>query len=397
MKSTRSANVSKISEKIDTFEKLVYSFSMTASRPHASEHSAFDPNVPFNDLPKLPPAREVETRSVLKATIAAREKLAELRTACQLIPNPDIITSTIPLREARASSEIENIVTTNDELFRAAHHIDDEPTPATKEALRYSFALREGVRTLKDRPLSAKTAITVCSTLQGSEARIRTTPGTYIGNPQTGERRYTPPEGYDTIVGHLSAWENYIYSEHDVDDLVKMALLHYQFEAIHPFHDGNGRTGRIINILFLLQQALLELPVLYLSGYIVENKSEYYRLLNAVTAADAWEEWILFMIRGVEVSSMAASSLIADLRAVQETMAQDIRDAGVISPAMEIAELALVKPYLRIRDVEGTGLVKRQTAAAWLKHLDSIGLLEARTVGREKIYVNHRALEVLTR
>ena len=370
---------------------------MTTSTPGLPGHPTYDPDIPFNDLPSLPPAGEVETRAVLKATIAAREKLAELRTACQLIPNPDIITSTIPLREARASSEIENIVTTNDELFRAAHHIDAEPTPATKEALRYSFALREGVRSLEDRPLSIKTAQTVCSTLQGNEAQIRSTPGTYIGNPQTGQRRYTPPEGFDVIMGHLSAWENYIYADHDVDDLVKMALLHYQFEAIHPFYDGNGRTGRIINILFLLQQALLELPVLYLSGYIVDNKSEYYRLLNAVTAAGAWEEWILFMIRGVEQSAAAASSLIADLRAVQETMAADIRAAGVITPAMEIAELALIKPYLRIRDVEGTGLVKRQTASAWLNHLDSIGLMEARTVGREKIFINHRALEVLTR
>ncbi|WP_293768097.1 Fic family protein [uncultured Corynebacterium sp.] len=370
---------------------------MNAPRPRLSDHPTFDPNVPFNNLPKLPPANEVETRAVLKATIAAREKLAELRTACQLIPNPDIITSTIPLREARASSEIENIVTTNDELFRAAHHIDAEPTAATKEALRYSFALREGVRSLKDRPLSVKTAIAVCGTLQGNEAQIRSTPGTYIGNPHTGERRYTPPEGFDTIMGHLSTWENYMHSDHDVDDLVKMALLHYQFEAIHPFYDGNGRTGRIINILYLLQQSLLELPVLYLSGYIVENKSEYYRLLNAVTASDAWEEWLLFMIRGVEVSSMAASSLIADLRAVQETMVHDIRAAGVISPAMEIAELALIKPYLRIRDVEGTGLVKRQTASAWLNHLVSIGLLESHAVGREKIFINHRALEVLTR
>ncbi|WP_338128200.1 Fic/DOC family N-terminal domain-containing protein [Corynebacterium phoceense] len=372
---------------------LVYSIDMSIARrlPH------FDPQQPFNELPPLPPADVVETVPVLKAIIDAKEKLAELRTACQLIPNPDIITSTIPLREARASSAIENIVTTNDELFRAAWQVDAEPTPATKEALRYSFALGAGVKSLDERPLSEKTARVVCSRLLDTEADVRSLPGTFIGNPLTQTRIYTPPEGKEVIEKHLAAWENYIYSEHEVDSLVKMALLHYQFEAIHPFYDGNGRTGRILNVLYLLQEQLLELPVLYLSGFIVEHKDEYYRRLNAVTAVGRWEDWLLFMINGVRAAAVDASDMITDLRALQETTAQEIRTAGVIAPAKEMAELMLIKPYLRIQDVMDTGLVKRQTAASWLHHLVELGILEENRVGRGKVFVNHRALAVLTR
>ena len=213
--------------------------------------AAFDPAKPYNDLPPLPPQHTLETAKVLKAVIDARSELAALNTACRLIPNPEIITSTIPLREAQASTEIENIVTTNDELFRAQWSIDLEPTPATKEALRYRDALRRGVDLIVDRPVSEKVAVEVCSTLQGGQATLRSTPGTYIGDPVTGTRAYTPPEGLDVLQRHLSAWERYIYLDHGLDPLVLMAVTHYQFEAIHPFYDGNGRTGRILNILLL--------------------------------------------------------------------------------------------------------------------------------------------------
>lgn len=362
--------------------------------------TTFDPNRPFNELPPLPPAQVVETVPVLKAIIAAKEKLAELRTACQLIPNPEILTSTIPLREARASTEIENIVTTNDELFRAAWNVDAEPTPATKEALRYNAALHAGLESIGQRPLSAKTTQIVCGTLQSDEPRIapfRSYPGTFIGNPHTQQRIYTPPEGREVIEQHLSRWERYIYSEHDVDSLVKMALLHYQFEAIHPFADGNGRTGRILNVLYLLQEALLPFPVLYLSGYIVENKAQYYRCLNRVTTESAWEDWLLFMIHGVKAAATDAATMIADLRQIQDGITAAIRDAGVISPAKEMSEITMVRPYLRIQDVEDSGLVKRQTAATWLNHLVSIGVLSEIKRGRQRIFINDAALRVLTR
>ncbi|WP_256880802.1 Fic family protein [Corynebacterium diphtheriae] len=222
-------------------------------------------------------------------------------------------------------------------------------------------------------------------------------PGTFIGNPHTQQRIYTPPEGREVIEQHLSRWERYIYSEHDVDSLVKMALLHYQFEAIHPFTDGNGRTGRILNVLYLLQEALLPFPVLYLSGYIVENKAQYYRCLNRVTTESAWEDWLLFMVRGVEVAATDAATMIADLRQVQDEITAVIRDAGIISPAKEMSEITMVRPYLRIQDVEDSGLVKRQTAATWLNHLVDIGVLSETKRGRQRIFINDAALRVLTR
>lgn len=313
------------------------------------------------------------------------------------MPNPDIIISTIPLREAQASTEIENIVTTNDELFRAAWQVDTEPTPATKEALRYRHALHIGIDSLAQRPLSAKTAQAVCQTLTNGPADIRSLPGTFIGNPANGQRIYTPPEGQEIINQHLAAWERYIYAQPGVDSLVKMALLHYQFEAIHPFYDGNGRTGRILNIVYLVLEGLLQLPMLCLSGYIAKHKAEYYRLLNAVTSHGAWQEWLLFMVHGVHVAARSAAEMISRLRALQEECAAQIRAAGTIAQASDMSELMLVKPYLRISDVTDTGMVKRQTAAAWLNHLVELGLVEEMKVGRTKIFIHTRALEILTR
>ena len=319
--------------KIDIFGGYVYSLDM-------SDHSPFNPNVPYNNLPPLPPRDEVETVAVLKAVIAANKELGALDSACRLIPNPAIITSTIPLREAQASSEIENIVTTNDELFRAAYAVDAEPTPATKEALRYNKALHLGVESLATRPLSIHTAQQVCSALQDAPAVVRSMPGTYIGDPVKKIKFYTPPEGKEIIEQHLSQWERFIYSDHGLDPLVLLALLHYQFEAIHPFYDGNGRTGRILNILLLVQEGLLRLPVLYLSGYIVNNKADYYRLLRAVTTEGAWEEWIIFLVKGIEESARTASTLIEKLWRLQDRTASELREKAGISQCAAVWRFA---------------------------------------------------------
>lgn len=362
----------------------------------SASQSEFDPNVPFNDLPPLPPRADVETKQVLKAVVSAHKQLAALDTACRLIRNLRAITATIPLREAQASTEIENIVTTNDELFRAAWAVDSNPSPATKEALRYSAALHRGVERLEHRPLSFKSAEEIGAILQGRKALIRDKPGTFIGDPARQTRIYTPPEGREIIERHLSAWERFIYSEQDLDPLVLMAVTHYQFEAIHPFHDGNGRTGRILNVLLLIQEGLLKLPVLYLSGYIVANKSEYYRLLRAVTEEECWEEWVLFMVRGVEEAAREAYLLIDQLRQLQEQTATEIRSLGSTAPAAELAELLMVNPYIRIQDVIDSGLAKRQTASGWLALLADSGLLREMKVGRQKIFINERALTILT-
>ncbi|AWB84921.1 Fic family protein [Corynebacterium liangguodongii] len=356
----------------------------------------FAPDTPYNDLPPLPPPVDVETAAVLKDVIEARAALAALNTACDLIPNPEIITSTIPLREAQASTEIENIVTTNDELFKAEWEVDPTPSPATKEALRYKSALYTGVSSLDSRPVSEKTAVQMCSILSGQSAQIRSTTGTVIGDPRSKERIYTPPEGQQVIERHLSAWERFIYSPHGLDPLVLMAVTHYQFEAIHPFYDGNGRTGRILNILLLIQLGVLRLPVLYLSGYIVDNKSEYYALLRGVTARGDWEAWVRFMVRGVQSSAESTTQLIDDLRRLQEEANEAIRALG-ISAGADLAHLLFLKPYVRIADVVDAGLAQRQTASAWLNQLAGAGILAEYKVGRSKVFANTAALGVLTR
>lgn len=237
---------------------------------------------------------------MLKATVEARTALATLAQAGQLLPNPNILIHAVPLLEAQASSEIENIVTTADELFK---HVDSGGGDhATKEALRYRRALFAGVESIRNRPLTAATAARICSELQGRDMAVRAVPGTRIANPVTREIVYAPPEGADLIREKLSAWERFVHLGDDLDPLVRMAVAHYQFEAIHPFHDGNGRTGRVINILMLIEAGLLRDPILYLSRAIIARKNDYYRLLRAVTAEDAWIDWILYMLDVVRES-----------------------------------------------------------------------------------------------
>ena len=239
----------------------------------------FRPDRPYNDLPALPPKAEVESKAVLKACIEARAALAELKVAGGLIPNQAMLINSIPLLEAQASSEIENIVTTTDKLFRFAGEAENQADPATKEALRYRTALYEGFKTLSKRPLTTRTAVQICRTIKGVDMDIRATPGTALINNQTRKVIYTPPEGAQHLRELLANWERYIHDVVDVDPLIRMAVMHYQFEAIHPFTDGNGRTGRILNLLYLVENELLNIPVLYLSQYIIKHKADYYRLL----------------------------------------------------------------------------------------------------------------------
>ncbi len=257
------------------------------------------PDRPYNDLPPLPPLLELETHAVLKRCISARAALAELKQAAELIPNQAMLIRTLPLLEAQASSEIENIVTTADELFR---HMGQEAqaNPSTKEALRYSHSLFNGFKALKQYPLNTRTVEQVCTTIKGVEMSIRRTSGTMLKNDSTGEIIYTPPEGEALLRDLLANWERFMHNETELDPLIRMAVGHYQFEAIHPFSDGNGRTGRVLNSLFLIQEGLLTLPILYLSRYIIENKSDYYRLLLQVTREKDWESWLLYILKGVE-------------------------------------------------------------------------------------------------
>lgn len=357
----------------------------------------FDPSRPYNELPALPPPGELETREVLKAVIESRASLAELSTACLLIPEPMVITTTIPLLEAQASSEVENIITTNDEVFRAAWRVDQAPTPQTKEALRYTQALKVAVADLEDGPVSAKKAAAVCGVLLGQPVRVRDYPGTFIGNPDTGEHIYTPPEGKEQIERHLGAWERYIYyGAGELDPLILVALAHYQFEAIHPFPDGNGRTGRILNVALLQQLGLVPQPVLYLSGYIVRHKPEYYRRLRAVTERADWQGWILYMVEAIRESARSARTLIDAVLGVQKELERELAAHTVSKNPGKLAELMVINPYLRVGDVVAAGLAQRQTAAKWLNHAADVGLVRVIPVGREKVFANDALLAELT-
>ncbi len=350
---------------------------------------------PFNDLPLLPPAGELETRTVLKRCITARAALAELKQAAELIPNQGVLINTLPLLEAQASSEIENIVTTTDRLFQF-RDLDEKADPATKEALRHSHAVMEGFRSLTTRPLSTGTAEEVCSHIKGTEMRVRKIPGTALAR-MTGEIVYTPPVGEDLLRSLLANWERFLHEATEVDPLVRMAVGHYQFEAIHPFTDGNGRTGRVLNSLFFISEGLLSLPILYLSRYIIQHKADYYGLLREVTRSETWEAWVLFILRGVEETAHWTVGKIAAIRQLQAQTVEYARKAAPKIYSHELVNLIFEKPYCRISDVSNAGIAGRQAASRYLKQLVEIGVLREQPFGKEKLFLHPKFLSLLTR
>ena len=356
----------------------------------------FDPTKPFNDLPPLPPPGETETKRTLKTLVEARTALAELRGAGNLIPDQAMLINSIPTLEAQASSEIENIVTTADRLFRYASNGDADADPATKEALNYRKALYVGSDLLKRRPVSTAMAATICSIVKGIDMNVRKIPGTALVNQNTGETIYTPPEGEPRLRDMLKNWEDYLHDSMDADPLIRMAVAHYQFEAIHPFTDGNGRTGRVLNLLFLIEQRLLEIPVLYLSRYIIEHRVDYYRLLLSVTTEQKWEDWICYMLAAVTNTARWTTEKIAAIRDLLDETAEKIkRDAPRIY-SRELAEIIFVQPYSRIGNLVDARIAQRQSASQYLKVLCEIGVLEERKSGREKLFINPALLNMLT-
>ena len=359
----------------------------------------FDPNKPFNDLPLLPPGAEVETKSVLKQAIAANRALAELKGLGGTIPNQALLVNSLILQEAKASSEIENVITTSDALFKAFTAKTSRVDPATKEVLRYREALWEGYNTLKKRPvLSTNLFVTIVQTIRENQAGIRNTPGTTIANSATGEVIYTPPEGETIIQDKLKNLEDFIHAEDEMDSLIKLALIHYQFEAIHPFSDGNGRTGRIINILFLILHGLLDLPVLYLSKAIIERKNDYYRLLRQVSEKSKWEPWILYMLAAVEeTANFTRERILAIRNLMMETMEKSRRELPHRVYSKELIELLFHQPYTKGQFLVAAGIAKRQTAAEYLKELEKIGVLTTQKIGRETLYLNDMLYELLSK
>lgn len=358
---------------------------------------SFDPFRPFNALPPLPPKVTLETTGALKACIAARATLAELKALGQLIPNQSILINSIPLLEAQASSEIENIVTTGDRLFRFA----DTPNgagidPATKETLRYRTALAEGFASLAARPLSTRTAVDICATIKGVDMDVRRVPGTALANNRTGAVVYTPPEGEPLLRDLLANWERWLHEHGNIDPLIALAVQHYQFEAIHPFTDGNGRTGRVLNLLFLVEQGLLDIPVLYLSRAIIRRKSDYYRLLLDVTTRGAWGPWLLLMIDAVRETATWTSTKIRAVRTLLDDTAVRMRADAPKVYSRELAELIFAQPYCRIGNVVDAGIAQRQSASVYLKALAEIGVLEEHKAGRERLFVNPALIQLLT-
>ncbi|HWA22434.1 MAG TPA: Fic family protein [Caulobacterales bacterium] len=355
----------------------------------------FSPAKPYNDLPLLPPETEIETKATLRASAEARAALAELKAAGGMIPNQSVIINSIPILEAQASSAIENIVTTTDKLFRYADHQIDQADPDTKEAFQYRTALYEGFKEIKTRPLSVGTCIRTCAIIKGADLGIRKTPGTALQNKLTGEVVYTPPEGETLILEKLSNWEKFLH-ESDVEPLIRMAALHYQFEAIHPFIDGNGRTGRVLNLLFLVQHGLLEIPVLYLSRHIIKNKADYYRLLGEVTANNAWEPWILYMLAAVRETATWTREKIVAIKLLIDSTANRVREAEPRIYSRELIELIFEQPYCRISTLVNKGIAKRQAASTYLTRLEELGVLErAKAKGAEKVYANPKFLALL--
>lgn len=353
----------------------------------------FDPETPYNDLPQLPPAAELETPAIMRRCADARAALAALNQATALIPNPAMLINTLPILEARDSSEIENIVTTADKLF--AHASGAATDPLTREAMRYQTALRQGFEAVRHGRLTTDTALAVCATIKNTDMPIRTRPGTVIASSPSGRIIYAPPEGESVIREKLDNWEQFLHDADPLDPLIRMAVAHYQFEAIHPFTDGNGRTGRILNILYLVERRLLDLPVLYLSRFIIRRRGDYYRLLLEVTSKDAWEPWVLYMLEGVEATSAWTRRRIVAIRDLMAQTVERVRSDAARIYSYELVETIFTQPYCRIGNLVDVGIAKRQTASEYLKKLCTIGILEEHTAGREKLFVNTALLDLL--
>ncbi len=344
---------------------------------------------------KLPLQKTVETQKVLKKTISANRALAKLNGVAQIIPNQNILINSLVLQEAKDSSEIENIITTHDELFRAGLDIASV-TNETKEVQHYREALLKGYELVRDTGLLLKRDIvTIQKILEQNDAGVRRQSGTTLKNAVTGEVVFTPPQEYEVIQELLTNLEQYINEPNELDPLVNMAIIHYQFETIHPFYDGNGRTGRIINILYLIFKELLDIPILYLSSYIIKNKADYYRLLQEVRTKENWEEWILYMLDGVEQTSLATTELVNDIHTLMGETKEKIKAELPKIYSKDLVEILFMHPYTKIDFlVDGLG-VYRDTAGRYLKKLEALGIVKEVKIKNSKFFVNTKLFERL--
>ena len=359
--------------------------------------NAFKRDKPFNDLPDLPPKADMESRAVLKKAIRAHKALAKLAGSCKLLPNQSMLINTIGLQEAKLSSEIENIIITNDELYQAFSSDIIITDAAVKEVLHYQEALWYGYTFVKEKGfLSTNLFIKIFNIIKETNDSVRKTTGTKILNAATGEIIYTPPEGEELLQRKLKNLEDYMNSTgEDTDILIRLAVMHYQFEAIHPFNDGNGRTGRILNILFLVMHDLLELPVLYLSKYIIENKAAYYNGLNQVTEKEQWENWILYILNAVEETALYTQQKIDAILLLMKETEKSLKKQIPDIYSKELLEIIFSQPYCKRKYLEDAGIVKKKTAGLYLTRLEAIGLMKSIKIGKEKMYIHRQLYEIL--
>ena len=353
--------------------------------------------IPFNDLPLLPPIRDkIETVKVLRQLVKSSVALAELKGLAMILPNPDILLNAVILKEARASSEIENVITTQDKLYQALSAKGIQVDSSTKEVLRYREAMLFGFHFIQKKNfLSTNAIIEVQKILEENAAGIRKLPGTALRNAATGKVIYTPPDNFDTITGLMRNLEQYLNNEDDVSPLIKMAVQHYQFESIHPFYDGNGRTGRIINVLYLILNGLIENPILYLSAYIIDNKEEYYRLLQEVRTKDNWEGWVLYILKGIE---QTANETIAQVKEISQLFIHTqelVKQNAPKSYSKELIELLFEHPYCKSEYLTKRFGISRITASKYLKELEKIKVLQSKQVWKETLYINTSLFDLL--
>ena len=354
------------------------------------------------DIPVLPLPYDLETKEVLKELANANRKLAELKGVAQTIPNEDILISSLTLQEAKDSSEVENIVTTQDELYKAGLQIKTQiANAATKEVLRYRESISSGFNLVrKNKLLTLNIIKNIQENLVDNNVGFRRTPGTFLQNDRK-EIVYTPPQDKTEIENSMKNLEEFINDESmsNLDPLIKMAINHHQFESIHPFYDGNGRTGRIINILYLVITGLIDLPILYLSRYITHNKSEYYRLIQAIRDRNTdnskeWEAWIIFMLRGVEKTSSDTISLIHGISQLMDQDKQILRPIFKQSYKHELLNNLFFHPYTKIEYIEKDMMVQRKTATKYLDMIVETGILKKMKIGRENYYINTALAEL---
>jgi Fic family protein len=357
--------------------------------------NSFNKAEPFNDLPPLPPFAEFETKEVLTKTIKASRALAELKGAIRNLPNPSLFLGTLHLQEAKASSEIEQIITTNDDLYKAVVSDKKFNNSATKEVINYKEAIWLGLKRLEQKPfISTNLCVEIVQCIKQNEAGIRTTPGTTLTNGK-GEIIYTPPSGEKVIREKMANLESFINENNHIDPLIKLAISHYQFEAIHPFSDGNGRTGRILLLLQLKLEKLLDIPALFLSEYIIENKDKYYQGLRAVTEENDWSEFILYMLDMVEKTAVKGLNRLESIIKLMDKTGEEIKGLLPKVYSKDLLEVIFKLPYTKRQNLIDIGLGTPKTVGNYLIALEGKGFLKSVKVGKEKLYLNLALMNLL--